>query len=280
MSIVARRDEGRIVLLVEDNGTGFDAAAPAEGLGWSRCASGQSSSEDRFESSPAHGAGHHARHRGSRGDPDPDRRRSRRRPIGASAFSWSARMTSRPSARPATGKLGAWRMARELKPDIVLLDVVMPGVERHRRRCRDPDRVTPIRALLMLSMQDDPTYVRQAFASGARRRRPQGRRGRGARRGGAEGRRGRPVRPPDARRQARGRAGGSSGRRGDSASDREREVLKLLALGPHEPGDRAPALRQRADGRSAPGPHPEQAPGLSTRAELVRHAIDTGLLSD
>jgi signal transduction histidine kinase len=33
VSIVARRDEGRIVLLVEDNGTGFDAAAPAEGLG-------------------------------------------------------------------------------------------------------------------------------------------------------------------------------------------------------------------------------------------------------
>lgn len=33
VSIVTRRDEGRIVLIVEDNGTGFDAAAPAGGLG-------------------------------------------------------------------------------------------------------------------------------------------------------------------------------------------------------------------------------------------------------
>lgn len=33
VSIVARRDEGRIVMIVEDDGTGFDAAAPAGGLG-------------------------------------------------------------------------------------------------------------------------------------------------------------------------------------------------------------------------------------------------------
>jgi signal transduction histidine kinase len=33
VSIITRRDEGRVVMVVEDNGTGFDAAGPADGLG-------------------------------------------------------------------------------------------------------------------------------------------------------------------------------------------------------------------------------------------------------
>jgi signal transduction histidine kinase len=33
ISIVTRRDAERLTMIVEDNGTGFDAAAPAEGLG-------------------------------------------------------------------------------------------------------------------------------------------------------------------------------------------------------------------------------------------------------
>ena len=60
----------------------------------------------------------------------------------------------------------AVQMARVLKPDIVLLDVVMPGSSgidaAAEIRIESPDS-----RILMLSMQDDPTYVRQAFASGA-----------------------------------------------------------------------------------------------------------------
>ena len=56
--------------------------------------------------------------------------------------------------------------ARALKPDVILMDVVMPdqsGLDvvptlLHER---------PETKVLVLSMQDDPQYVRQAFASGA-----------------------------------------------------------------------------------------------------------------
>jgi DNA-binding NarL/FixJ family response regulator len=55
--------------------------------------------------------------------------------------------------------------ALELAPDVVLLDVMMPntnGLEAAKRIRQE----TSCR-ILMLSMQDDPGYVRRAFASGA-----------------------------------------------------------------------------------------------------------------
>src|ERR1041384_7749218 len=55
--------------------------------------------------------------------------------------------------------------ALELRPNVVLLDVMMPntnGLEAAKRIREE----TSCR-ILMLSMQDDPGYVRQAFASGA-----------------------------------------------------------------------------------------------------------------
>ena len=58
--------------------------------------------------------------------------------------------------------------ARLEKPDIVLLDVVMPGTHRASSRCAEMRRRHPRAKVLMLSMQDDPTYVREAFAAGAR----------------------------------------------------------------------------------------------------------------
>src|SRR4029079_9402198 len=64
------------------------------------------------------------------------------------------------SAEEAIERAGA------LDPDVVLLDIVMPG-----RNGVDalPDLLAaaPATRVLMLSMQDDPTYVRKAFAAGA-----------------------------------------------------------------------------------------------------------------
>src|SRR5205085_7934026 len=55
---------------------------------------------------------------------------------------------------------------RELRPDVLLLDVVMPGRSGIEAL---PDLLSgsPETRVLMLSMQDDPSYVRQAFAAGA-----------------------------------------------------------------------------------------------------------------
>ncbi len=66
----------------------------------------------------------------------------------------------------AAGGEEAVELTHELAPDVVLLDVVMPG-----RSGIDvlPDLLAAGAAtrVLVLSMQDDPAYVREAFAAGA-----------------------------------------------------------------------------------------------------------------
>src|SRR4051794_7587417 len=55
---------------------------------------------------------------------------------------------------------------REQKPDVVLMDVVMPGqsgIEGVPLVLKE----APDAKVLVLSMQDDPQYVREAFAAGA-----------------------------------------------------------------------------------------------------------------
>src|SRR5919204_907608 len=56
--------------------------------------------------------------------------------------------------------------ARSTKPDVILLDVVMPdqsGIEVIPTLLKE----NPEAKILVLSMQDDPQYVREAFAAGA-----------------------------------------------------------------------------------------------------------------
>src|SRR4029453_18577353 len=57
--------------------------------------------------------------------------------------------------------------ARALKPDVLLLDVVMPGesgIDVLPKLLKE----SPDTKILVLSMQDDPSYVREGFAAGAR----------------------------------------------------------------------------------------------------------------
>ena len=95
----------------------------------------------------------------------PHRRRPRGRPRPAFACCSRPRTTSSRSARRATPRTAVFQ-ARALKPDVILLDVVMPdqsGLEVLPQLVHE----NPQAKILVLSMQDDPQYVREAFAAGA-----------------------------------------------------------------------------------------------------------------
>ena len=66
---------------------------------------------------------------------------------------------------------------------------------------------------------------------------------------------------------------------GDPLSDREREVLRLLALG-HTNQEIAKMLYLSVRTVETHRAHIMQKLRLSTRAELVRYAIDEGLLEE
>jgi two-component system, NarL family, response regulator NreC len=161
--------------------------------------------------------------------------------------------------------------ARSLKPDLILLDVVMPdesGLQALPMLLREH----PEAKVLILSMEDDPRYVREAFAAGARgyllkeaaanevvsaiREVAQGARyvhpELGARLVEAE--------PPPRR------------ERDDPLSEREHEVLRLLALG-HTNQEIANQLFISVRTAETHRAHIMKKLQLASRAELVRYAM-------
>lgn len=167
--------------------------------------------------------------------------------------------------------------ARALKPDVILLDVVMPG-QSGLDVLPQLVHENPQAKVLVLSMQDDPRYVREAFKAGASGyvlKEAADVEVVGAIRDVARG--GRYVHPElgarllDADADERRRAAE------DPLSDREREVLGLLALG-HTNREIAKMLFISVRTAETHRAHVMQKLGFQTRAELVRHAIDTGLL--
>jgi len=169
--------------------------------------------------------------------------------------------------------------ARARKPDVILIDVVMPG-----RSGIDviPDllKEAPEARVLVLSMQDDPQYVREAFEAGAT----------GyilkeaadtdvvtAVREVAGG--GRYVHPTLGARMVAADAAERKRVAEDPLSDREREVLRLLALG-HTNQEIATSLYVSVRTAETHRAHIMQKLRLQTRAELVRYALTHGLLDD
>ena len=167
-----------------------------------------------------------------------------------------------------------WR--GKLTPDVVLMDVVMPGATGVDAAA-EIRHILPDVRILMLSMQDDPSYVRQAFTNGAIGYVLKEAADAELVDGHPPGRVGRAVRASDAGRQAGRRRRARPGSADDPLSDREREVLSLLALGHtnQEIADRLVVSVRTVEAHRA---HILTKLRLSTRAELVRYAIDTGLL--
>jgi two-component system response regulator NreC len=173
----------------------------------------------------------------------------------------------------------AVRLARLHKPDVILLDVVMPdgnGIDA----IPEIIEASPETKVLTLSMQDDPSYVRHAFAAGAK----------GyvlkeaaddeliaAIREVAKG--GNYVDHQLGSRLAAYDASAMAAKEADPLSDREREVLRLLALG-YTNQEIAKQLYISVRTAETHRARIMQKLRLTTRAELVRVALERGLLAE
>ena len=171
------------------------------------------------------------------------------------------------------------RVARLEKPDVVLLDVVMPG-RSGIEAAAEVIEASGGAKLLVLSMQDDPSYVREAFAVGAS----------GyllkeaadvelvqAIRDVAAGNR--YVHPALGARLAQAEVDAAKRSADDPLSDREREVLRLLALG-HTNQEIAKELFISVRTAETHRAHIMRKLGLGTRADLVRYALANGYLKE
>ena len=167
--------------------------------------------------------------------------------------------------------------AIEHRPDIVLMDVTMPGTSGIEGLPALLQAV-PGAKVLMLSMQDDPRYVREAFAAGASGyvlKEAADTDVVGAIRAVAAGERyvhstlGARLIEAEAEERRRAEA--------DPLSDREREVLRLLALG-HTNQEIAKLLFISVRTAETHRAHIVQKLGLANRAELVRYALAEGML--
>ena len=169
---------------------------------------------------------------------------------------------------------------RSSKPDVVIMDVGLGGGKSGIEATRDVLHEAPEAKVLVLSMQDDPRYVREAFAVGAS----------GyvlkeaadsdlvsAVREVANG--AQYVDPALGARIAAADVEAARAEEEDPLSEREREVLRLLALG-HTNQEIAKTLFISVRTAETHRAHVMQKLRISTRAELVRYAIDQRLLDD
>jgi two-component system response regulator NreC len=167
---------------------------------------------------------------------------------------------------------------RALEPDVVLMDLLMPGlngIEATRALLQERRDAK----VLVLSMQDDPRYVREAFAAGATGyvlKEAADTEVVGAVRQVAQG--GRHVDPALGARLVAADADERTRAARDPLSEREREVLRLLALG-HTNQEIAQMLSISIRTAETHRAHIMQKLRASTRAELVRYALGVGLLS-
>lgn len=168
--------------------------------------------------------------------------------------------------------------AMEHKPDVVLMDVTMPGGQSGVEVLPALLQSVPDTRVLMLSMHDDPGYVRAAFevgASGYVLKEAADSEVVAAVRSVAAGER--YVHPALGARMVAAETEERKRADADPLSEREREVLKLLALG-HTNQEIASTLYISVRTAETHRAHIMQKLRLASRAELVRYALDSGLI--
>ncbi len=177
-----------------------------------------------------------------------------------------------------TAEQAVYRLIED-KPDVVVIDVTLgdtSGIDAIPKLLE----VSPSAKVLVLSMHDDPRYVRDAFAAGAS----------GyvlkeaadaevvtAIREIANG--GTYVNPTLGARLIAHDAEQRAAAAADPLSDREHEILRLLALG-HTNQEIAKTLYISVRTAETHRAHIMQKLGLTTRAELVRYALAHDLLDE
>lgn len=162
------------------------------------------------------------------------------------------------------------------KPDVAMLDLNMPGVSTLEAIPKIHE-ISPNTRVVILTMQDDPAFAREAMQAGAH--------------GYVLKEAADDELVEAVRLAAKGdtylnpRLGAKLAAQSDSASakslltPREREVLGLIALG-HTNNEVAEKLFLSVRTVESHRAHIQQKLELGTRAELVRFALDNGLIED
>jgi DNA-binding NarL/FixJ family response regulator len=166
----------------------------------------------------------------------------------------------------------------EQRPDVLLIDVTMPGesgIEAIPRLLA----ASPSSKVLVLSMHDDPRYVRDAFAAGASGyvlKEAADAELVAAIRQVAAG--GSYVNPTLGARMVVADANEQAAAEANPLSERELEVLLLLALG-HTNQEIAKTLFISVRTAETHRAHIMRKLGLVSRAELVRYALANGIIN-
>jgi two-component system response regulator NreC len=167
----------------------------------------------------------------------------------------------------------ALRYVRGHKPTVLLLDLNMPG-RSSLEAVPDILEASPDTEIVVLTMQNEPAFARRALQAGVRGY---------VLKEAADAELVQAVRSAAAGntylQPALGArlAAGAEARQADELSERERDVLRLIALG-HTNAEVAEQLFISIRTVESHRAHIQQKLRLSSRAELVRYALERGLV--